>query len=324
MHRLLPLAALAAGLFVTPAAAQERAVWSGVFENDLVSSTDRNYTSGAEITRAALAERGGAVHGLAEALMGADGGQVVYGLGIGQSIFTPQDKRATEPLPDQHPYAGWLYLKGDLLVARTSGARDRLGLQVGVIGPASLAEETQNFVHDVVGAPKVEGWDNQIGNEPGFTVSFERQFPPRRLWDGAVSADIVPTAGVAAGTILTQASLGLTARFGLNLPDHLMPQRVKPALAGTPWWPEGGAGGAYLFVGTEGRAVARNAFIEGRAFSGDVVTQDAETWVYDIQAGGVVTVWETQVSLTYVRRSEEFADQARAEQFAAIGLARRF
>ena len=45
-----------------------------------------------------------------------------------------------------------------------------------VITPESFAEETQNFVHDMRNIPKVNGWDNQLRNEPELVIAYERKW----------------------------------------------------------------------------------------------------------------------------------------------------
>ena len=94
---------------------------------------------------------------------------------IGQSMFTPDDLSATEVVEDDRPYAGWLYF--DIgLTANTAARRDLLSLSLGVVGPASYAEQVQTEFHRVINAPIGEGWDNQIRNEPAAMLTYERQF----------------------------------------------------------------------------------------------------------------------------------------------------
>ena len=63
----------------------------------------------------------------------------------------------------------------------TSKTADRMGmfeLQLGVIGPAAQAEETQNFIHDLRDLAKTRGWSNQLENEPGLALIYERKWRP--------------------------------------------------------------------------------------------------------------------------------------------------
>lgn len=89
-----------------------RGTLSLVFENDAFAGTDRNYTNGFEIACLSAPNRApGAAHWLARTLMQATDGNTVYGgIGVGESIYSPQNTQTSLPLPKQHPYAGWLHL----------------------------------------------------------------------------------------------------------------------------------------------------------------------------------------------------------------------
>jgi lipid A 3-O-deacylase len=71
-----------------------------------------------------------------------DGGTIRTRYAHGQNIFTPSKIKLEDPPPDDRPYAGWLY--GSIgLIAETGQRLDVLDLTLGIVGPASLAEETQ-------------------------------------------------------------------------------------------------------------------------------------------------------------------------------------
>jgi hypothetical protein len=42
-------------------------------------------------------------------------------------------------------------------------------LTVGVVGPASFAEQTQKRIHEIVNADEPRGWNTQLKNEPGVS-----------------------------------------------------------------------------------------------------------------------------------------------------------
>ena len=60
---------------------------------------------------------------------------------------------------------------------------------------------------------------------------------------GGLGVDLIPNAGVSLGNVLTQASAGLTLRFGQDLANDYGPPRVRPAMAGAGFFrPREGAG----------------------------------------------------------------------------------
>jgi lipid A 3-O-deacylase len=83
-------------------------------------------------------------------------GRLRVGNKLGQDIFTPDDITLQEQIPGQRPYAGWLY-GGVGLVSDTGDRADNLALQVGIVGPASLAQDVQTTWHKWIGSPNPEG-----------------------------------------------------------------------------------------------------------------------------------------------------------------------
>ena len=45
-------------------------------------------------------------------------------------------------------------------------------------GPAALGEEVQNNFHRLINGDRVNGWNNQLRNEPGLTLTYERRWRP--------------------------------------------------------------------------------------------------------------------------------------------------
>ena len=75
---------------------------------------------------------------------------------LGQSMYTPDNLRAETVIPNDRPYAGWLY--GGLILQREGVATkhsipvlDTFQFQTGVIGPESMAETFQCWWHDSTG-----------------------------------------------------------------------------------------------------------------------------------------------------------------------------
>ena len=122
----------------------DQSVFSIVVENDSLSSgADRNYTSGIKLAYISPADRVPDwlqnTGGFTRAISGSD--PDFWGIAFGQSIFTPQDIQANPAPPDQHPYAGWLYMQ--LMVAAEDDPRPgqrpkhlvTYELEIGVVGP---------------------------------------------------------------------------------------------------------------------------------------------------------------------------------------------
>lgn len=335
LQRLPAGAALACAVLAAPAAAadvsaplkDDRATWSFVWENDYFANTDRNYTNGLHIAYVSgLREPEGASRFFANTVLrtGSDA-KVRRGFAVGHSIFTPEDTTASQALPDQHPYAGWLY--GEYSVIAQQPRRvQQFTFQAGIVGPAAQGEWVQNNWHDLINGDPVNGWDNQIGNEPGFVLSYDRKFRAFRYRpDAAFGADLTPSIGASVGNVHTRARAGLTLRVGHNLKaDDYGPARVRPALAGTGYFSDESDFSWHLFLGLSGNAVAHNIFLDGSLFRDDDPSVDSRTFVGEIQAGLAVQVRRVQIAYTFVERSKEFETQSSHQEFGAVSIAVKF
>jgi len=64
---------------------------------------------------------------------------------------------------------------------------DKLELEVGIVGPYSGAEKVQEFWHSAFGLQVPQGWDNQLDNELGIVLYYERarRFGRRNIFMGS-------------------------------------------------------------------------------------------------------------------------------------------
>src|SRR6185369_7408012 len=165
--------------------------WEGAsltlnWDNDANRGSDRHYTQGARIQYlSADLSTQNCFHAFSDLLptWGYRLEGVKAGVEMGQEIYTPENLDASEPLPDDRPYAGWLYLSS-ILQRRGQATKSSWGMEtwrvdVGVVGPPSLAEAAQRVWH----GRDPQGWDNQLKTEVGFNLRYERShlFRIRRM-----------------------------------------------------------------------------------------------------------------------------------------------
>jgi lipid A 3-O-deacylase len=312
---------------------EDKGVLSLTVENDSLSSgADRNYTSGIRLGYVSPAERvpgwlRGA-GGFTRAISNSE--PDFWGIAVGQSIFTPEDINAVPAPPDQHPYAGWLYMQISLGAEedRSDGRMprylDSYELELGITGPSALGEEAQRGIHEWLGAPDPQGWDSQLNDEVAFAVSFDRRWRALRLFGdyfGGLEADLTPSAGATLGTLRTEAHVGLAARIGQRIDSDYGPPRVRPSLAGAEHF-RGGPFSWSIFAGVQGRAVAHNLFLDGNTFE-DSASVDRNPYVADFQTGFSISGGAVRLAYTYVWRTEEFETQPTQQDFGALSLSVR-
>ena len=318
-----------------PARAGEKGTLSILFENDLFYNADHDYTNGVLIawTTAPPDTPDWAVRWARVLPFFAQEGEVRTRYALGQDIFTPHNLHLADPPPTDRPYAGFLY--GSMGVVDDTGDDgrpvadlDQLQVSLGVIGPASLAEDTQKFVHAIIHGVDPQGWSTQLRDEPGLIIAYERsvKFSFLTSYSGpGIGFDVVPHYGGAIGNVYDYLNAGAMARVGFDLPKDYGPLRIDPSLPGTGFYePRGDAAvGAYIFAGVDGRAIGRNLFLDGNSFE-QSRSVDKLNLVGDLELGAAVTFRAFQLSFTHVFRSREYATQKAADQFGAVNLSVRF
>lgn len=305
---------------------KDEGILTAQFENDAFANSDDQFTHGMRIAYMApedhVPEWAKRLADLAPPFDAQRSKRAVYGLS--QSIFTPSDISIRALIPDDRPYAGWLNFSVGLISVGDSFL-DNLELGIGVVGPASFAEDVQKTWHEWFGFQRPQGWHHQIGNEPALQINFERKW--RALWKpfgiGGLGADVTPHAGINLGNVLTQGAAGLTLRIGDDLPNDYGPPRIRPSLPGSDYFITRDAYSWYVFVGAEARAVAHNIFLDGNTFR-DSHSVDKKHVVADFQAGIAVIFGGVRFAYTQVFRTREFHTPDAPEQFGALSVSVKF
>lgn len=282
-------------------------------ENDSFGSTDRYYTNGIKIGGGIPADR---ISGLftrpPNALLDAisDGASNHFGLFIGQNLYTPRDISIAAPQPNDRPWAAWAYI-GAVAQSVKDDRLHTVEFDLGFVGPPALGKQAQTFWHNhIVDAPEPKGWGNQLRGEPGFLLAYLHK---RRYGDNT-GVQFVPHIGATVGTIMTFVRIGGIVRVGQNMtgfgPDGIEPGGAM--LKNTRVQQEGNARQPYewfVFAGVDGRAIGHNIFLDGSLFRDGPSVQRRDT-VYDFTAGVSARIDKVRMSVTRIKRSEEFTTPA--------------
>ena len=327
-NRILGISLAAAVLLglATPAWAEGgRNAFSILFENDIFYDADHDYTNGVALayttapddTPRWLVDTARALPFFNQT------GEVRARYALGQNMYTPHDLSLANPPATDRPYAGFLY--GAIGLADDTGTGlDQLQVMLGMVGPASLARESQKFVHAIFNDRKPMGWATQLHNEPGLVIEYNRSvklIAPQSL-AGAIF-DIEPNFGAAIGNVYDYAGIGIMARLGFNLPKDYGPMRIQPSLPGSDYFEPSAGLGAYVFAGVDGRAVARNLFLDGNSFEHSR-SVDKLNLVGDVIVGAAITFDAFRLAFTHDIRTREYKTQPADDQFGAVDLTFRF
>jgi hypothetical protein len=317
----LLLAAAPALAQTTPSGPAESGSLSVLFENDLFYNTDHDYTNGLELAYTTTPDDTPqwAIDAARALPFFNRQGDVRTRYALGQNIYTPQDLQLADPPPTERPYAGFLY--GSMGLVDDNGRDlDQLQVTLGVVGPASLAQESQTWIHAIIHDRKPMGWSTQLRDEPGLIVTYERSakvIPPQSMLGGVF--DIEPHWGGSIGNVYDYVNAGAMARFGFNLPKDYGPMRIEPSLPGSDYFEPTAGFGAYVFAGVDGRAMARDLFLDGNSFEPSR-SVDKFNLVGDAIMGAAVTFDSFRLAFTHVIRSREYKTQKSQDQFGAVDL----
>ncbi len=287
------------------------------WENDTFGGSDRFYTDGVALS---LAHTGPSwMDPVADWLPWGQGRRTV-GYDITQAMFTPADTTRTVPDPKDRPYAGILSVGLSLHVER-SNSYHGIKLLTGVVGPWSLAGETQREVHRLGGWGQSQGWDYQLKNEPIFNLAYEYRHKFLLAGDrDGWSAEALPSVGGMVGNVLTEGQVGGLLRFGYNIPNDFgitlargmgqMPPPRRGAESRSSW-------GFSIYGGGVASLVLRDITLDGSTFR-DSPSVDKDLFVPAAGVGIAIGNRRFLASFTYVFWGREFEGQQEYSKFGAL------
>jgi hypothetical protein len=224
---------------------------------------------------------------------------------VGQEMYTPSHDWIT-PLPGERPYVGWLYASG-LAIGADATTERRVGITLGVTGPASLAAQAQKEFHKIVRAfRRPLGWDQQLPTELAFAARAGQSWyvlPVR----GQRWLSLEPSVDASLGTLRTALLAGTKLSVTLG-GDHPWLQTPHRAFVGFTMF-----GAAY------GDAVAHDLTLDGSTFH-ESVHVSRTPFVAEWQFGSELRVWRLAVEYRAVTRSHEYRTAPRQHSYGSIAL----
>ena len=138
------------------------------------------------------------------------------GVSLTQIIVTPYNKTIATPQYNDMPYAGYLALS-TYLIQSDRNSFIEYAFDLGVVGPASLSESTQDTFHSIIGNDKPAGWGMQLATQ--LTANLLVNYG-KISWEGklgnTLDADWFNNGVVSLGNFDTSALIGTVFRIGRN------------------------------------------------------------------------------------------------------------
>ncbi|GAM56207.1 hypothetical protein JCM19231_836 [Vibrio ishigakensis] len=254
-------------LFAAPTFAQNSTLYFGI-DNDSIVTTDQDYTNGVFISYTSDFDvtPGGFFDSLPGTHFDADPtGNVLhrYNLEVGQKMWTPKDIESPDPVQDERPYAGLLYVSSTLYSIAPSEINS-YSLMLGTTGPNSYAEEGQKFVHSIIKSDDPQGWGNQIENQVvlNFTYNRNDKWYESEL-SGTTKHEVSTQARVMAGNFRSEIAGSAIWRWGAGLNNSFGSAKINNESSLDPGLIVRSRTGWYLYSGVEGRVRFNDITIEG-------------------------------------------------------------
>ncbi|MFT5207676.1 MAG: lipid A 3-O-deacylase [Candidatus Omnitrophota bacterium] len=297
-------------------------------ENDsLGRGTDKNYTSGVRLSYLDVEREPSRfihwVNDIVPLFFFNKNTGTTYSLG--QNLYTPSDTKHVKQLSNTRPWAAFTYGSVGLSTLIEDHVDD-VELAVGIVGPWALGEESQSFIHSLLGNDDPKGWSNQIDNELGFVLSSRRRWPQLFTHEFInLLFSLEPSIGGSVGNVYTLAETGLALHIAPALNRWQdTPLLARPSMPGSGFFQSQKSKiGWFAFGGLQGRLVARNIFLDGNTFH-DSYHVDKKPIVVDVNAGIAFTIGNTRLSYTLVYRTNEFDSQDNNALFGAVSIGHRF
>jgi len=278
-------------LFLYFAIRAEAGQFSLFAENDLVYHTDEFYTHGTRL----------------QYITDND-----LGVAIGQNMYTPTDITIKELIPNDRPYAGWLYFSTFVDVLPYWGGELFIENQIGMTGHDSFADDTQTLIHKWIHSRIPKGWNNQIPNHFGELLMGKYTYS----LIGNKYFAIDPYIGAGVGNIVDYANHGILVYLGYNLPKNRnLTRTISFKVAeNTGWNPY-----AYVYGGSELKYMAYNMLLSDSRF-----TIHPNDMIIDKLSGVVVGCRYVELAFTLCYRSKEFIEQEKDERFGSAKISINF
>jgi lipid A 3-O-deacylase len=231
----------------------------------------------------------------------------IFQWGVMQVLYTPWDISDSAYQPNDYSFAGGLFLIHSLYSYNVEKKYDfQTEIHAGVMGPISLAEESQKLIHQIIHYQPPEGWNNQLKNDLLLNVNFTAE---KEFFSSGKSLELIGGAKISAGTELNAATAYALLRVGIMKPYFEGYISQYSSAGANRKKKTGNKMQAYFFVKPAIQWVLTNALLEGGFFSSHSNDQDGkyftyksyrdlEHLVYSADFGAVLTRGHTAISFS--------------------------
>ncbi|GEA49764.1 exonuclease [Vibrio inusitatus NBRC 102082] len=285
-------------------------------DNDSIVTTDKDYSNGLFFVYSSefTVEPNGFFDSLPGTHFSSDptgNTRHKYSLELGQKMWTPEDIENPDPIADERPYAGLLYLSSTLY-SISPETINSYSLMMGTVGPNAYAEETQKYVHSIIKSDDPQGWDNQIDNQFVMNFGYNRtdKWHQTEL-SGSTTHEFSIPSRVLVGNYKSEIASGLMWRWGTDLNRSFGSAKVNNESTIDPSLIVRTNTGWYMFGGVEGRVRFNDITIDGDRPDDGITANEVEHLQGTASVGitGYYRGWGASLSLSTKSRDYKEDDK---------------
>lgn len=285
-------------------------------DNDayLAQGSDRYYTNGLFLYFRHALETDTASHHLFGKTLGFEAGQKMYNP---RSAFIPAVQFV------DRPFAGYLYVGSSLQYLFKNESALKLGVQLGVTGPAALGRQAQELVHQLLGFYRPMGWQYQIRNNIGINLAGNYgHLLFRTGW-----FDLAGNTYANLGTTFTGAGAGLMLRFGEFNPLYYSVS-ISGLVAKNRSIKEASHKEFFFYLKPALNYAVYDATVQGGLFEQKVdaeeITSKVVPFVFSQEIGGNLTAGRWAFNLAAIFKTKEVKTMVRVHQWGSATFLYRF
>ena len=240
----------------------------------------------------------------------------VHAQTVGQIMMTPQDITISNPNQGTVPYSGLLFLNRSVLDVRADSA-DKFSATIGIVGPASLAGDSQEIIHEALDSDDPKGWGTQLDNEVVFSLSRGKAW---RSWTSPKQkADVVTMVDAQVGTIESFVRTGVIVRYGEHLDNSYASALLAQSRASNPL---SANGGWFVFSSVIFGYTFNQIFYDGNTFE-DSRSVDYRHESLGLSAGVAYSIGDLSLTMAVYNLNafEHKSDLADASRFGTFTFA---
>lgn len=244
-----------------------------------------------------------------------------YEISAGQKMYTPYWGQVAKREDQDRPFAGYLYAGGAYSVFYKNESVLKTSIEVGTVGPNSLAQDAQKFLHKTVGFYTPAGWEYQIKNE--VAVNLAANYSKLLLRSSDQIIDLSGQGYVNLGT--TFSGLGASALFRAGRLNQLFNSAYHNAVIGDSRTASLNKSELFFYAKPQLNVVAYDATIQGSLFKNNSpLTFDVKPIVFEQQFGVNYSSKRFTADFNIIFKTKEVKSVAKAQNYGGLSLYYRF